>query len=667
LSSIRFKFKDEVINPYTGEIKDGYVGIYYKEVIDGATNRVPTDENYAWADGGAVLYDYSLNSLDEVVPVLIFEGETAIEDKLRDKFYYISNEVIDGITYAKWQKIESSTIEKNEQNWTSRVKQFVYTDPIVEENTSPTNNFTLPKKVLHTANKWCTSDILLKLDDTEIHNIKPEYIRAGTSIFGLDGEYGTAHSTATIPAGLYDIVFSPDRIIDASGIPFYHRGKFITNGFYYGFDGNTIKGLDGYTFYAGSSISNPGGTRLDDQGVSHPLTWLDYLIFVPEDVEVDLSVDPDKLNNWYKMMHPYVANIVPETAFNLKKPIEHARTLPGLAEFYEGNIHFHMVFLEATSEIVTEHLECVALGYAPPAVSQTNRRTSEFYYKLADGTKVAAYANTKWRNADVEDVSVSYSGYLYFNRQKVSPEVLTILVLQRPEEIDINYECGYCNMDFPLSDMYILTTDLKSWRCKDCRTKICNHTTGSGSSLVTTYKRLSATNHLATTKCKYCSSYTTSSSEAHTLVYDDTPGHSYSFCSKCNMPDNTANCSEWHDTEMQMPCAVCGLGYTTCPSCGTQWYYSSESYCAHCGYVPGSSEETCPHNNVGDNGYCFDCETFISSGCESGNHVLEGNRCINCGIAWMHCGGSFGDGEYCDNYGWEGTICGTCSKQFGND
>jgi hypothetical protein len=277
------------------------------------------------------------------------------------------------------------------------------------------------------------------------------------------------------------------------------------------------------------------------------------------------------------------------------------------------------MFFEAGAEVIADKtsggtryryiLECDKIHYKVPFNKNTYKNVIELRYVtgntfaaelgIGDGNDnfEIIYSTNREDNPltlnSGKDLSryLSFSAKLDCNTLESYPETLALLIMLGAEP-DPTFECERCGDTCYVSDCEVL------WRCEDCKDKICKHTTGAGSSLAYTYKRLNNNLHLVTTSCYYCN---------YEIV--NTVSHSFSesgVCTGCGMPNNTNNCTSYHDSY----CGTCGWNYSTCSKCGYQWYY--DSYCSHCGY--DGNGEVCPHNNVGDNGYCFDCNEFINSG-----------------------------------------------------
>ena len=181
------------------------------------------------------------------------------------------------------------------------------------------NNFGLAEKTLNTAGKWCTADIDVKIDSAELENIKEEYLRSGVEVFGVTGAYGKATENVTIPAGIYEFKFDcGEQELNVTGLYYYHNRTDYTR-FGYPGSGNTCT-LG--TFGLGSTIEQPNNALRN--------SWLDYLVFVPEDTVISKSSADD----WYKVMHPYVSCVdkaadvilTPEEIARLIAPCSHTGT-----------------------------------------------------------------------------------------------------------------------------------------------------------------------------------------------------------------------------------------------------------------------------------------------------------------------------------------------------
>jgi hypothetical protein len=668
LSNLRFKIKDEFISTTT-ELVSNSITVYYKEYIDsqaGTTfNNIGNVGNgYEWADGSATYYEYGVNNYETTVPVIIFACEKDYADAYRDKFYYIGTDSIDGITYDKWQKIESpdQSSGNSNQGWTSRQKQLIYTNVIVED-LGGLNKFELSEKTLKTAGKWCTANIEAVLDPAEIN---PEYIRSGVEVFGKVGTYGhSSTELVTIPAGIYELIFNPGSDYYAKGIfNFYYCGSLYT-GFYvppgnvmtfYRADGDSSSRL----FLIGSSASNPGG-------MDESTTWLEYLVYVPE----DMTVSKEDAEGWYSQMHPYVSSAALGTS-TFKLPDE----LPGI-----GNDAPSTYIRECLKKLGTPsangfYIDGVIYDAKVPFVGGNtfsgiafvddyNQETSSILIKNATSSgydRVLYFGEDSGHDGGNFELSFDNSEDWQYWRMKnnyseVTPEILAFLIAIGAEP-DPTYECDMCGETCYVSDCEVL------WRCADCKDKICNHDPNDAGHTSMT-ECMAVGDYYHCWVCKYCGEQ----SEQEACSWN--PDNAYKCYSCGNVWPDRVGCSSCNYGQKDY-CTNCGYGYDYCPGCGHKAYRSGDcfwcqnmaihqaelatgsivhnygDYCAYCGLIPTYDQMQSGENTPG--GYYFNNNTEYCAWLGQHSHDEFHPMRYHLAAAWKCANGS-------DNCGATGSYC----------
>lgn len=289
------------------------------------------------------------------------------------------------------------------------------------------NNFGLAEKTLNTAGKWCAADISFKISSAEIENIKREYFRNGTRIFGMEGRYGTP-KTQKIPAGIYEIVMdtSPFQIaVVVSGVEFYHRGTLY----------NTLTAKTGeltfnttkYKITEGSSSSNPSGTKQTDNTA---LTWLDYLVYVPNDVELPVH----STNVWFELMHPYVQS----------KFIDEAISVIPNVDILTEPFNVDLKFSYLTS----------AACYTCKGLKLTGSSTYTLSYIESDGARRDIWNSTSGLFGGV-------SSYMIIPSQEIDPKLFALLISSETS-IAAKHKCSTC------ASFYYLKEFARAWTCTSC-------------------------------------------------------------------------------------------------------------------------------------------------------------------------------------------------------
>lgn len=152
LTNIADKFRDylyevgdntHMIDPQfkSGEryLAQGAVNFTFYEEFDAA--GYPADEG-TYADGsvagGFSLWDMRENDKGHLVPVIISGGMVDNQEEEMSGYYYVGVDVVDGVAYDKWRRIEGVNIDTGgapdpDENytWESSFRSYLYTNRIV--------------------------------------------------------------------------------------------------------------------------------------------------------------------------------------------------------------------------------------------------------------------------------------------------------------------------------------------------------------------------------------------------------------------------------------------------------------------------------------------------------------------------------------------------------